>query len=231
MKIGAMNPAHSRHWWMIYHWHPAEYEQWTAMPPMAEYLSVHSSSRSVFGVGTGYVAFGHADRLFVEFVLARHGFQSILEFGTWSGVTSLYLGIAAAMRSIPFWTCDIEDMRLEEVKRMWLWNMLFEKVNLLGGVTDVVVSRVEQPDVFLLVDNGNKEYEAETYGKYMAQGSMMMIHDWETEVKQEPMVKIMADNGFVPLYFDVAEHFMCHCRLFQRQTIPWEKPQELRKVE
>ena len=208
--------------WMWYRWHPEEYEKWDKMPDVLEYLHLHSSSGYIFGVDRSFVPWGHSDRLMFEFVIVRHAFDSVLEFGTWSGVSSLYFGMAAAMRRIPFVTFDICDIRPYEVKKVWLWNMSFIRADLLKGVDDHVACRVMQPDMLLIVDNGDKTKEAAMYGKYMAKGSVMIVHDWGIQVPEEPISTTLREDGFVPLYFDFAEHLKSTCRVWQRQKVQWE---------
>ena len=207
--------------WAKFDWHPKLYEKWKTMPPLREYLGLESTSRMIFGAGAGYTAWGHADRLMFEFVLARHRFDQIIEFGTWTGMSSLYFGMAAAMRRIPFWTCDHKDLRPPEVKKVWLWNMTFAKLDLLKTVSEEVVSRVSQENVLLIVDNGKKEKEAMVYGKHMAKGSVMIVHDWVTEVDPS-LADRLAEDGYDPLYFEFAEYLASHVRVFIRSRVPWE---------
>jgi hypothetical protein len=64
------------------------------LPPLYKYMDVTSASRGIFGSQFDVNAFGHGDRLFLDWLMARHDqFVRITEFGTFTGVTTLYLGM------------------------------------------------------------------------------------------------------------------------------------------
>ena len=198
--------------WMLYHWHPREFEKWKSMPPIREYLLLHCSGRGIFGIDGNDVSWGHADRLLFELVMARHDFSSVVEFGTWKGVTSLYLGVTAAIRGILFWTFDIRDFRMDTVKKAWLNNMTFKETDLLTETPNQeVVNAISGDRTLLIVDNGNKELETEKYGSFLKSGSAMIIHDWRTEVRPEVISPLLSTRGYECCYESFASHFGSSC--------------------
>eukprot|EP00937_MAST-01D_sp_MAST-1D-sp2_P005290 g5290.t1 len=114
---------------------PQRYHDWGPhMPTLAQFVNLLAApGRHTFGM-LGVDNFGHGDRLFLDFVLAKHQeFQHAIEFGTYRGETSLFLGMAMRTRGGTLLTYDIGDYRRPEVKRGWLDNMRFEVQDLLGG--------------------------------------------------------------------------------------------------
>jgi len=216
---------------------PCNYGQWFGLPDLRQYISLRNTSRSQFGIGgmpDDRVLMGHADFIFIDFVLLRRPWKSIVEFGTWTGLTSLYLGMAARLRQIPFTTYDYKDFRLDEIKMAWLPAMEFQEVNLLGGAEPAkegepigkealpdkiepdadVVQRISRDGVLLLVDNGNKVVEANSYCPHLKAGSAFMIHDWGCEVLRSEIQEMLRDCGFVMEGEDVAEMLGSHLRYF-----------------
>jgi len=212
------------------------YGEWQRDPTLQEFMSLRNVGRSVFGIGgeeDERILMGFADRLFLDFILVRQRWQNIVEFGTWTGLTSLYLGISAALKGQTFITYDFKDYRLEEVKGLWHPVMEFELVNLLGvepqednrpvervsgdwRPVQSVIERVSRPDTLLLVDNGSKKDEARLYCPYLQPGSGFLIHDWDVEVTMEDIFEVVGQNNFQLAYNDMAEMFGSHLRFFSK---------------
>lgn len=73
-------------------------------------------------------------------------------------------------------------------KRGWLENMHFHKVDILSNVQcddpsthvrDVVDVLNTGTPMIALFDNGNKVKETDCYCRYLAVGSVLLLHDWE----------------------------------------------------
>ena len=132
---------------------------------LRNYLDVKSGSRGVFGVPFMSNLLDTGIEYFLDFILASQpNYKSIVEFGTFKGLTSLYLGMSARLRSRAknFQTFDIVDLRQPHIISSWLDNMNFnadlEKVPLNPDVVKSIINTD-----FLFVDGGNKHVEAVLY--------------------------------------------------------------------
>lgn len=211
------------------------HDQWRKTPTLREYISLRNVGRGIFGIGgevNEQVLVGYGDRMFLDFILLKE-WKHVVEFGTWTGLTSLYLGISAVLNGWTFITYDFKDYRLPEVKSIWHPVMEFELVNLLGvepekdnrPVKNVseewepvssVVKRVSRQRVLLIVDNGSKKDEVRLYCSHLQSKSGFLVHDWGEEVCMEDIQEIMEQNGFRLMYNEVAELLGTHFRFFEK---------------
>ncbi len=191
---------------------------------LRNYLDVKSGSRGVFGVPFYEQSFGHGDRIFLDFILAsKPNYKSIVEFGTFKGLTSLYLGMSARLRSRAknFQTFDIVDLRQPHIISSWLGNMNFNLADLekVPLNTDVVKSIINTD--FLFVDGGNKHVEAVLYAGLLKVGSGIFIHDYQydNENFDSPSERFpeLEEMGFTPFYDDAAMLFNSCGRFWIRE--------------
>lgn len=112
---------------------PLCYDSWIHTPSetnddmLRSHLLVTSSARGSFGVDYSMQQFGHGDTIMLTWILDKYRSAppDFTEFGTFGGVTALYLGMAARLRGGSLYTFDISDDRSQEVKNAWLPNMKF----------------------------------------------------------------------------------------------------------
>jgi len=219
---------------------PENYENWQKMPPLCDYISIeclgngNKRAAHVFGFGGPGLMIGYADVLMWEFVFARHqNLKDMVELGTMTGGTSLYFGMTANVRGGSFDTFDRSDNRASEVKRGWLPNMNYHIQDILTNVLPsdpsthnkevVSVLDVGHP-VLGLFDNGDKKKETDCYARYMAVGSVLLLHDWEHldlpkphwEMTYSYVAKTLEGLGFQKAYFDFSEHIGSSTRAFIR---------------
>ncbi len=179
-------------------------------PPLYDLLSVLSAARSTYGSPYDMSAFGHGDKLFLEFILQRHlNIKNICEFGTFTGITSLYFGTAAALRNGSFVTFDIADQRTKEVKEIWLSNMQFQLADLENpnNIAMNVIPVLQKTDL-LFNDGWQKDVESQLYAKYLPIGAGVFQHDFSyNHIRHQSGYDVLENLGFTPLYEDVAKYF------------------------
>lgn len=228
---------------------PENYENWSKMPPLCDYISIeclgegNKRAAHVFGFGGPGLMIGIADQMMWEFVFARHQRLShMVELGTMTGGTSLYFGMTANVRGGEFHSFDRSDNRATESRRGWLPNMHFHITDILTNVLpddpathnpEVVQVLDTGFPVLGLFDNGDKKKETDCYARYMAVGSVLLLHDWEHldlprphwEMSYSMVARTLEKLGFVKLYFDFAEHVGSSTRAFQRVSTGPSPPQ------
>jgi len=221
---------------------PENYDNWTKMPPLCDYLSIeclgegNKRAAHVFGFGGPGLMIGIADQWMWEFVLARHqNLRHIVELGTMTGGTSLYLGMAANVRGGKFHSFDRSDNRASDARRGWLPNMIYHITDILTNVypdqpethnQEVVESLNTGYPILALFDNGDKKKETDIYARYMAVGSVLLLHDWEHldlprphwEMTHSMVANTLCKLGFEKKYFDFAEHIGSSTRAYMRTS-------------
>ena len=179
-------------------------------PPLYKVLSVLSSARSTFGSNYDTVSLGHGDKLFFEFILQRYpAYKNIVEFGTFVGVFSIYLGVSAALRGGVLTSFDIVDIRNDRVKKAWLSNMKFEIADLENpdNISEVTVGALKSSDL-LFGAGGNKDLEASIYAKYLPIGAGLFQHDYTYDHKRtQDNYEPLRGLGFEPMYEEVAKYY------------------------
>ena len=122
--------------------------------------------------------FGHGDRIMLDFVLSRHRDTpaDIAEFGTFGGVTSLYLGIAAALRGGRLDTFDIVDNREARVRETFLPNMHFHLGDANAFGADVV--RALEHAGVVLVDHVERLPFFKRAAPHLRADCVVLVHDY-----------------------------------------------------
>ena len=187
-----------------------------------------SASRSSFGAPYDLAAFGHGDRIFLEFVLQRHaGFKALVEFGTWAGVTSVALGVAAALRGGALTSFDVADHRDARVTAgAWLPSMSFVLADLedAAHLAPAAVAALRSAD-FLFNDGGDKHRATRLYARFLPVGAGLFQHDFTYDhSKPQRGYTPLEELGFEPLYEDVARHVNSCGRFWLRTSAP--QPQD-----
>ena len=100
--------------------------------------------------------------------------RGIVELGTWEGGFSLYLAAQARCRGLSFRTYDIAAPS-HEIPGFFQLD-IFREAEQIGSYL-----RREEP-VVVLCDGGNKARELRTFSKFLSSESLLVVHDWGTEV-------------------------------------------------
>lgn len=162
-------------------------------------LDVVNGYQHLFGLSKNGLV-GYSDLIFIDYALEKFSnVKNIIEFGTYFGTTSLYLGMIAKIRNGFFYTVDVEDRRFEDIKNSWLNNMEFIQLDLLEEChSDHLSCILNKDNSMLIIDNGNKVYEFNKYVPLVPKGTLILVHDWNREIFFEDIEKIASDNKLIP---------------------------------
>jgi predicted O-methyltransferase YrrM len=161
--------------------------------------------RSSLGIKSKMIGTMKGDNIFLDYAITENPHLcNFVELGTYGGFTSLFLGLMARLRNADFYTFDIFDNRVDIVKKAWLSNMFFIQDDILTNINTKVIDLISKENTFLFIDNGNKIKETNMYLDYMKKGSVIVIHDWNTEIKIEDVEDVLRRNNMKSLYEDVS---------------------------
>ena len=218
---------------------PASYSSWKRMPDLCLYMNMACpSSHHLLGYDNAVqnaMQLSWADIIFIDFVLAsRQDIRSIVEVGTFGGVSSLYLGLISKMRGGQFHTFDIDDQRPPRVLKGWLENMHFYEEDVLfknpSKSTELELNEMpKNKRLISLLKKSEKEplvvffdsvkcLETKMYLQYLAKkpGSVFFVHDWYFEVGLDCLQETLDNHNFIPLYDQFAEHLGSAARAFHQ---------------
>lgn len=166
----------------------------------------------------GMLAFSIADFAFFDFVVSQHPeLVNFTEFGTASGVTSLYIGMIAKIRGGNLITFDFRNTRCKESLRGWLDDvMTFQLADLLSSPNADAISALRRSPQIAFMDNGDKPKEINTYARYLDVGSIIITHDYPGEWKMPAIEKEIKARGYIPIYEDYAFKLGSVARAFAR---------------
>lgn len=149
--------------------------------------------------------------------------EAILELGTAYGGFSLFLKLQAQVRGLDFLTFDISDHSKDPLSTQfgqppvrqptgypWLDNS-FHKVDLLNDASKVQAMIQKYGKIILFCDNGHKAKEVELYAPYVALGSLVIVHDWNSEIGAEDIPEYLT-----PLYENFCDTTSSWTRVFQK---------------
>jgi hypothetical protein len=172
------------------------------------------ATRSLFGL-PGRHAFGYGDLILLEKFLSAHTqWTNFVELGTGSGLTTLYLGIAAQLRGGVVHTFD-QVAPPNEIRSCWPNNIYFEQADLFAGAgrpAEVLSS----PATFAFFDNGDKAREINLYAPMLAGGCGFVVHDWGIELAMSDIESTIVECGFVPVLHAEAAALESTCRAWIR---------------
>lgn len=154
------------------------------------------TKRSIFGQTD--VQISHADLLALETVLAIKPLP-IVELGTGTGVTSMYLGTAAAINNVLMMTFDITDRRLPAVKAAWFNNMTFFRQDIFTDPHGTISDLLSRYPVLLFCDNGDKPKEFQTFVPHLLPGSIVIVHDWLREIHPKDVAETVQKCKLTPI--------------------------------
>lgn len=193
--------------------------------PLEAYLNVWGKDGLPPGVTWANTAFGVArsgcgkgDYLFLDYLF--YSFPQLrlaVELGTFRGLTTLWLGVAMQLRGGHVTTFDIADVRDADIVAAWPANITFRREDVLADNPNVVgqFGLVGPPGVLLFCDNGDKVREVALYARHLRSGSVLLVHDWETEVPPAAVAPFLTE--FTPFQHDFAALLQSHLRAWVRR--------------
>lgn len=125
--------------------------------------------------------------------------KGIVELGTWEGGFSWYLWAQAKIRGLSFRTYDVKVPPTEIPN--------FCQLDIFAQATHIGEYLQREEPVIVLCDGGNKAREVKTFAPYLSPGSLLVVHDWGTEVQPSEITLEMA-------YQDLFERYGSMSRVF-----------------
>lgn len=137
-------------------------------------------------------------------ILATHQPLVVVELGTDEGGFSGWLADLVAPWGGYVFTFDI--------KKKWkptllsdFPNLRYTEADVLSGIHPLVAALVSEPRAFLYCDNGNKQREVELYAPFLREGSLLGVHDYNTEIRGAWVEPHVAALGYKPERHDLME--------------------------
>jgi len=196
---------------------------------ICEYLKKDLTSkykRKLLGIideeQNGDIGVGCGDILFLNHVISENpSLNNFVELGTWTGVTSMYLGMIARIRGGEFHSFDKVDVRMESVKNSWLPEMYFHQEDILRKKpSKKVLDLVSKENTFIFVDNGDKIKEITLYCGNLIPKSVFVVHDWGDEINIENMNCMKNFVEFSQINEETAQILCSSCRAWiKNETI------------
>jgi hypothetical protein len=177
----------------------------------------HRNQRVLFGQ-MGVSFWDAADFLYLEDLLGAFGhWRHFVELGTCLGGTSIWLGIAAAMRGGELHTFDILP------PGQWFDThkpaaVHFHELDVLSSCAPEVVDLLrDREGVLLVCDCSEKHQEMELYGDYLGPGCGLIVDDYGIRGTSARLCdKVAARYGLKPWRWDLAAGYTAKIRAWVR---------------
>ena len=128
--------------------------------------------------------------------------KGIVELGTAHGGFSLFLAAQANLREIFFRTYDV----VPPARRI----PGFVQCDIYAMATEIGVHLQRHDPIVLFCDGGNKPRELKTFSAYLTPKSMIVVHDWGTE-----MLKSDIPGNVVEVYGELCDELGSMSRCFR----------------
>jgi hypothetical protein len=128
--------------------------------------------------------------------------ETIVELGTWEGGFSHFLAAQAGARNLGFRTYDAVVFNSQVPPG-------FVRCDIFGEADTVAEYLQGSGPTALFCDNGNKPRELRTFPQHLQEGSLVIVHDWETEVWPDDVPTYL-----IPAYVPLCEELGSMNRVF-----------------
>lgn len=133
--------------------------------------------------------------------------KGIVELGTWLGGMSLYLYAQAQARGLSFLTLDAQPPEAEIP--------CFERLDIYRYSGELSLRMKAMGPIALFCDGGNKPRELRTFPPALAEGSIIVVHDWMTETMPTDVPDFLEE-----LYGDYCDEIGSLSRVFRMEEKP-----------
>jgi len=130
---------------------------------------------------------------FWESFLAKQNFKRLIELGTCPGFLSVYLYLYCIEKGKEFYTYDKQDCGSSPVKDLINFRKVFNQLDIKEYVYTIGGLIRAKGQTILFCDDGDKEWEINTFSEFLKSGDIILTHDWINEVNplniQEALIK------------------------------------------
>lgn len=120
--------------------------------------------------------------------LQSYKISLMIELGFWQCGFTLFLH--NMHKDIPLYSFDLRDVP-EYVSKFFNDNVIFVVDDVLKEPNKRIIKLIiENKNVLLYCDNGNKREEVAMYAPYLKSGDILGIHDWGSEIFEEDITKL-----------------------------------------
>lgn len=159
-----------------------------------------------------------SDLLVIEWAFHEDvSLKHFVEVGSGCGLSTLYFAQFCRMRG---GYLHAFDRHRPSAKYQALWPLLatFHPANVLTEELPELVAIIRRSHAFVLLDNGNKPRELELYAKHVPQGSVLAVHDFQSEVERQcDWQSIVKDAGLTEYLTDECKEWHSSLRCWRRE--------------
>ena len=180
--------------------------------------------RKIMVLGShGLVWHSLSDLIFIDQILSRYNFDTIIEFGTMNGGSTALFMIHALRTDGSVYSFDI---RIEPLTGLYkilkgITKTTYHKMDVFSDAAQNIVSKYfKNGRVLLYCDNGKKNQEFNTYAHLLKTNDVIMAHDKDTEVFWSEIAKTTTKENLVPFHQDLANKIGAGIFSFIKKEVP-----------
>ena len=181
------------------------------------------TKRKIRFLGTPFqVWHSYVEMIFLDQILTRYHFDSVIEFGTGNGGITTLFAIHCLRMGASLDTFDImgEPNRGLYKKLRTLVPIRFHKTNVFNEETiNTVSTLLRQGKALIYCDNGDKPREISTYAPLMKNGDVIMAHDKDQEIHLHQIEDVIRRENLKPIHQRLANRLGAGIFSFMKESI------------